>query len=105
MRKRSLSSSEDQQRPVKHCPDQASYRPRLLRKEKTSSKVNCKESISTETYENTNEVTNYYNISKSNSNESGDTAEVDKSKFQNSRTAVTNGRRPRKKVDKKKAKM
>lgn len=104
MRKRSLSSSEDQQRPVKHCPEQTSYRPRLLRKEKSSLKVNCKESISTDN-ENTNEVTNYYNVVKSNSNENGDTAEADKSKFQNSRTAVTNGRRPRKKLEKKKAKM
>ncbi|XP_065210217.1 forkhead box protein N3-like isoform X2 [Planococcus citri] len=104
MRKRSLSSSEDQQRSVKHCPEQTSYRPRLLRKEKTS-KVNCKESISTETYETSNEVTNYYTISKSSSNENGDSAETDKSKFQNSRTAVTNGRKPRKKLEKKKARM
>lgn len=104
-RKRSLSTSEEQQRNVRQCTEQPSYRPRLLRKEKNS-KVNCKESISTDAYENfaVNEVTNYYNISKTNSHDDGEPAERDKSKFQNSRTAASNGRRTRKKVEKKKTK-
>lgn len=106
-RKRSLSCSEEQQqqqRNTKHCPEQSSYRPRLLRKEKTS-KVNCKESINT--YDNfaINEVTNYYNVSKNRSHDSNDLVDSDKSKFQNSRTAIANGRKPRKKVEKKKTKL
>lgn len=112
---RELQQQQQRQQPL--------YRPRLLRKEKIT-KVNCKESINishsaSEDYT-CNEVTNYYNISKNNFNGNSSNGNCsssstssseglmlnDKSKLQNSKmAAVSNGRRPRKKLDKKRIKI